>query len=45
MSVLLSKFRFELSDKEIVWEMSDISMPAVKGQPRVRQMPLKVTPL
>jgi len=42
-SVLLSKFRFEMSDKEVVWEMSDISTPAVKGQPRVRQMPLKLT--
>jgi hypothetical protein len=45
LSVLLSKFKFEMSDKEIVWEMSDLSVPTVKGQQGIRQMPLKIIPL
>ncbi|KAF8237924.1 cytochrome P450 [Tricholoma matsutake] len=45
LSVLLSKFRFALSDKEIVWEMSTISAPTIKGHPQVPAMPLRVVPL
>ncbi|KAF8237919.1 cytochrome P450 [Tricholoma matsutake] len=45
LSVLLSKFRFALSDKEIVWEMSFISVPTIKGHPQIPTMPLRVTPL
>ncbi|KAF8072008.1 cytochrome P450 [Lyophyllum atratum] len=42
LSVLLSQFRFSLSEKEILWEMGGIVTPSVKGLPRQPQMPLKV---
>ena len=45
LAALLSKFRFAPSDKEIVWEMSGIAIPTVKGSPRVQKMPLVVTAL
>ena len=46
LSVLLSKFRFALpSEKEIVWEMNDVSVPIVKGHPGKPMMPLNVIPL
>jgi hypothetical protein len=45
LSLLLSKFQFALSGKEIVWEMSGIAVPTVKGRPGIPTMPLKVIPL
>jgi hypothetical protein len=45
LSVLLSEFRFLPSEKEIVWEMSAITIPTVKGQPKQPQLPLKVEKL
>ncbi|KAF8069171.1 cytochrome P450 [Lyophyllum atratum] len=41
LSVLVSQFRFSLSDKEIDWVMSGIVTPTVKGSPQP-QLPLKV---
>jgi hypothetical protein len=45
LSVLLSKFRFALSEKEIVWEMSNITIPTEMGHPGVSRMPMTVIPL
>jgi hypothetical protein len=45
LSLLLSKFQFALSDKEIIWEMGVIAIPTVKGRPGIPTMPLKVIPL
>jgi len=45
LSILLSKLKFEMSDKEILWEMSDLSVPTVKGKEGIRQLPLKITSL
>jgi hypothetical protein len=45
LSLLLSKFQFALSDKEIVWEMGGVAIPTVKGRPGIPTMPLKVIPL
>jgi len=45
LTVLLSKFRFAPSGKEIVWEMSNLSVPAEKGHPGETKMPMKVIPL
>lgn len=42
LSLLLSKYRFALSDKEIVWEMSGVTSPTVKGRSRNPMMPIKV---
>lgn len=45
LSVLLSKFRFALTEKEIVWEMSAISIPTEKEYPGCPKLPMKVIPL
>jgi hypothetical protein len=45
LSLLLSKFQFALSDKEIIWEMSGIAIPTLKGRSGIPTMPLKVIPL
>jgi hypothetical protein len=45
LSVLLSNFRFAPSEKEIVWEMSNLSVPIEKGHPGKPSMPLMVIPL
>ena len=45
LSVLLSKFRFALSDKEIAWGMNDLATPGEKGQGMTPTMPLKIIPL
>jgi len=45
LSVLLSKFRFALAEKDIVWEMSAISVPTEKEHPGCPKLPLKVTAL
>lgn len=45
LSVLLSRFRFSPSEKDIVWEMSTISIPTIKGHPRCPQLPLKISVL
>lgn len=45
LSVLLSKFRLVPSEKEIVWEMSNISVPTEKGHPGESKMPIKIFPL
>lgn len=42
LSVLLSSFRFAPSEKEIVWEMSGLSVPTEKGHPGEPKMPLNV---
>ncbi|KAF5382135.1 hypothetical protein D9615_004306 [Tricholomella constricta] len=42
MSVLISKFRFALSDKKILWEMGGIVTPSVEGLPGQPQLPIKV---
>jgi len=45
LSVLLSQFRFALSEKEIVWEMSNLSVPVEKGHPGKPKMPLNLISL
>ena len=45
LSVLLSKFHFALTEKEIAWEMNDVTVPVVKGHPGKPMMPLNVIPL
>ena len=45
LSLLLSKFQFALSDKQIVWEMGTIATPAIKGKLGIPMMPMKVIPL
>jgi hypothetical protein len=45
LSVLLSKFRFVPAEKEIVWEMSSISVPTEKGQSGKARMPIQLIPL
>jgi len=44
LSVLVSRFRFALSDKEIFWQMGGIVSPTVllNGSPQQSQLPLKV---
>ncbi|GLB40230.1 putative cytochrome P450 family protein [Lyophyllum shimeji] len=43
LSVLLSNFRFSLSEKEILWQMTGIQTPTVKGQPMFPQLLLQVS--
>jgi hypothetical protein len=43
LSLMLSKFRFTPSEKDIVWEMSGISIPTEKGRPRKATLPLMVS--
>ena len=45
LALLLSKFKFASLGKDIVWEMSAITLPAIKGRPGIPTMPLKVVPL
>jgi hypothetical protein len=45
LSLLLSKFRFVPSDKEIVWEIGGIAAPTEKGRPHDATLPLKVLSL
>lgn len=42
MSVLLANFKFELTDKEIVWNDAGVAFPTV-GKSRKPQLPLKVS--
>ena len=43
LSVLLSQFRFAVPEKQIIWEMSPISIPTVKGYPRRPQLPMIIS--
>lgn len=45
LSVLLSKFRFAPSEKEIVWEMTHISAPIEKGYPGKPKLSMKISTL
>jgi hypothetical protein len=46
LSVLLSTFKFSLSDKEIGWTMNGIAGPYVKGADKTRpQLPMIMTAL
>jgi hypothetical protein len=45
LSLLLSKFRFAPSEKEIIWEMHGLTSPTEKGHSRVARLPLKIIPL
>lgn len=45
LSVLLEKFRFSRSNKEIYWNMSFISFPTVGKTDDKSQLPLVVAPL
>ncbi|RDX41898.1 cytochrome P450 [Lentinus brumalis] len=42
LSVLLANFKFELTDKEIVWNHAGVAFPSV-GKSRKPEMPLKVS--
>ncbi|RDB25864.1 Docosahexaenoic acid omega-hydroxylase CYP4F3 [Hypsizygus marmoreus] len=42
MSVLFSQFRFTPSKQEILWEMSGVVMPSLKGQARKPQLPIVI---
>ncbi|KAJ6544798.1 cytochrome P450 [Mycena vulgaris] len=39
LSLLVERFKFSLSDKDIAWEMSSVAVPVVNNKP---QLPLKV---
>jgi hypothetical protein len=41
--LLLSRFRFTPSEKEVIWEMTGVARPTEKGHPGVARLPLKVT--
>ena len=42
--MLIEKFRFTLPDEEIVWRMTNIQTPALKGkEDETPQLPLKVS--
>jgi len=41
LSVLLSEFRFS-SNREIIWEMTGIATPTIKGKPMQPQLPLQI---
>ena len=43
LSVLLSTFKFELSDKPIVWNVASVRYPTVGRESNVPQMPMKVS--
>jgi hypothetical protein len=45
LSLLLPKFQFALSDKNIIWKMGGIVIPVIKGGSGIPTMPLKVIPL
>jgi hypothetical protein len=45
LSVLLSKFRFAPSEKEIIWEMHGLTRPTEKGHSHVARLPLRVIAL
>jgi len=42
LSVLLSKFRFASSGKEIAWAMYDLATPGEKGDGMTPAMPMKI---
>jgi hypothetical protein len=42
LSVLIPKFKFYPSQKEVVWELNNIVQPTLKGQPGVPKLPLVV---
>ena len=43
LSVLLSKFTFEMSDKEILWNVGSVWYPTVGRESNVPELPLKVS--
>ena len=44
LAMLIEKFRFTLPDEEIVWRMTNIQTPALKGkEDETPQLPLKVS--
>ena len=43
LSVLLSKFTFEISDKEILWNVGSVWYPTVGRESNVPELPLKVS--
>ena len=43
LSLLISKFNFELSDKHIVWNISGIRFPTVGVDGTKPELPLKVS--
>ena len=45
LSVLLSKFSFATSGKEVNWNMNDLATPNQKGDATTPTMPLTVIPL
>ena len=42
LSVLLSKFTFEMSDKEILWNVGSVWYPTVGRESNIPELPLKV---
>ena len=43
LAVLLSTFRFELSDKSIYWNLAGVVYPSVQKEGSEAEMPMKVT--
>ena len=43
LSLLLSNFKFDLSDKPIVWNNAGVAYPTVGRDSRKPEMPLKVS--
>lgn len=43
LSVLLANFKFELTDKPIVWNNAGVAYPTVGKESKKPEMPLKLT--
>ena len=45
LAVLLSKFKFELTDKPVYWDPTPVIYPTIKADGNEPELPMKVTML